>query len=92
MQHCCYGAALLNKKMARHAVQYCRSNAIPSFADDAAATGTPSRTYFIFSLQRTLKVIARARAEMGPRVPEKLVSKISQTNINCEILGFGIRN
>ena len=33
-------------------------------------------------------MIARARAEMGPRVPEKLVSKISQTNINCEILGI----
>ena len=41
---------------------------------------------FIFCLQRTLKAIARARAEMGLRVPGKLVSKISQTNF--EILGI----
>ena len=33
-------------------------------------------------------MIARARVEMGPRVPEKLVSKISQTNINCKVLGI----
>ena len=36
---------------------------------------------FVFYLQRTLKVTARVRVEMGPRVPEKLVSNIFQTNI-----------
>ena len=35
-------------------------------------------------------MIARARAEMSPRVLEKLVSIISKTNINCKI--FGIRH
>lgn len=43
------------------------------------------KNLFVFYLQRTLKVIARARVEMGQRVPEKLVSKFKSRE-------FSIRN